>query len=405
MKEKQSIRISMVMIVKDREKDLEKCLDSFLPITNEEWCELIVVDTGSKDRTIDVAKRHRAEVYKKEFIPWDFGAARNYAISKAKGEWLLIIDSDEILPQECLYEFKEMLWNPGYDKFPARFLFIMNIFSQNNLETSNLLQPRIFRNDPDFKYDGDVHNKPTAKPPYFFAPKTVYLNHYGYQFENNPELTKEKFDRSMPLLLKQYEDHPHDTHIITHIVKTYRIIADFDNVIKYCLIWFEEMGKVEYHEGWFAYLEVFIDLVDAYLRQDNIKEAEKTLKKSLKYSDRLPDIHALMGGWYSKKGMEANNAEYMEKAREHYERALKIATTTGSAYENLITSNIELAAPKLLLWLAIYYYQKAKATKGKEKKENFRIAGIHVNNGIELNRKLPRLNWDIHNCKQKIYKG
>jgi len=76
------IKVSIAMIVKNEELNLERCLDSFLPVIIEPWVELIVVDTGSTDRTVEVAENHGAHVFRKEFIPWSFSDARNYSIEQ-----------------------------------------------------------------------------------------------------------------------------------------------------------------------------------------------------------------------------------------------------------------------------------------------------------------------------------
>ena len=86
------IQISQCMIVKNEEKNIERALSWGREIV----CEQIVVDTGSTDRTVELASAMVKEggIY---HIPWqdDFAAAKNYAISKAKGEWIAFLDADE----------------------------------------------------------------------------------------------------------------------------------------------------------------------------------------------------------------------------------------------------------------------------------------------------------------------
>ncbi|MBW2583518.1 MAG: glycosyltransferase, partial [Deltaproteobacteria bacterium] len=84
--------VSLCMIIKDEEKYLARCLASVKPIVDE----LIVVDTGSTDLSKDIAITFGARVYDYEWKN-DFGEARNYSISKASGEWILILDGDEVI--------------------------------------------------------------------------------------------------------------------------------------------------------------------------------------------------------------------------------------------------------------------------------------------------------------------
>lgn len=88
--------LSIVMIVKNEEKILEKTLKSLTTLRNSIESELIIVDTGSTDDTIKISKKYTEKVY---FHNWnnDFSSMRNISISYAKGEWLLILDADEIL--------------------------------------------------------------------------------------------------------------------------------------------------------------------------------------------------------------------------------------------------------------------------------------------------------------------
>lgn len=83
------------MIVKNEEKNIERALSwgkSFM------W-EQIVVDTGSTDRTVEIARRLGAKVYHFEWID-DFAAAKNYAVSQAQGDWIVFLDADEYFLEE-----------------------------------------------------------------------------------------------------------------------------------------------------------------------------------------------------------------------------------------------------------------------------------------------------------------
>ena len=90
--DKKKPALSLCMIVKDEENWLVKCLMSIMPIVDE----IIVVDTGSTDRTREIAKVFGAKVYDFEWND-DFSEARNFSLSKASGDWILVLDADEVL--------------------------------------------------------------------------------------------------------------------------------------------------------------------------------------------------------------------------------------------------------------------------------------------------------------------
>ncbi|MCI9485617.1 MAG: glycosyltransferase [Lachnospiraceae bacterium] len=85
-----NIRISQCMIVKNEEKNIERALSWGRDVV---W-EQIVVDTGSTDHTVEIAKRMGARLFHFDWID-DFAAAKNYAIEKAGGDWIAFLDADE----------------------------------------------------------------------------------------------------------------------------------------------------------------------------------------------------------------------------------------------------------------------------------------------------------------------
>ncbi|MCM1065033.1 MAG: glycosyltransferase family 2 protein [Eubacterium sp.] len=95
------ITISLCMIVKNEEKILERCLDSVADLCDE----VIIVDTGSTDRTKEIARKYTDLIYDFEWID-DFSAARNYAFSKATQEYIYSADADEVLDEENRQRFR-----------------------------------------------------------------------------------------------------------------------------------------------------------------------------------------------------------------------------------------------------------------------------------------------------------
>lgn len=95
--------ISLVMITKDCEDTLDLSLKSAKDITQE----IIIVDSYSKDRTIEIAKKYNANIYFHEYL--SEGKQRKIALNKARGKWVLVLDSDEVVSQELKREIKERL--------------------------------------------------------------------------------------------------------------------------------------------------------------------------------------------------------------------------------------------------------------------------------------------------------
>src|SRR5580692_6797465 len=90
--------ISLCMIVKNEERVLARCLHSAASLAGE----IIVVDTGSTDATLEIAARYGAKVISFDFTRPDFAAARNQALAHASGRWILTLDADETLEPESV---------------------------------------------------------------------------------------------------------------------------------------------------------------------------------------------------------------------------------------------------------------------------------------------------------------
>ena len=106
--------LSIVMMVKNEERYLHRTLKSLIPLMNEIESELIILDTGSNDNTVNIAKEYTEKVY---FSEWNnnFADMRNKSISYAKGEWILILDADEKLI--CYEGLKEFFTTDLYKKY------------------------------------------------------------------------------------------------------------------------------------------------------------------------------------------------------------------------------------------------------------------------------------------------
>jgi len=374
----EKIKISVCMIVKDEEANLKRCLDSFLPIFHQAWAELIIVDTGSTDRTVEVAHEYTDKVYRRKFTPWNFSDARNYGIAKAVGKRIMIVDADEELTQKSLYILEDAILNPKYDVNKTLFIKLHNFYTMQANQFAEVIQARIFLNTGEPVYQFAIHNKPRVDAPYLFLDKVIF-NHYGYQFEK-ADLFLQKKERSLPMLQAEYDKNPDDLHILTHIIKTFYACGDHKSVVEKGEHWIELMRKVEYHEGWFAYLEVFTNVLSSYCLLKDVNGAERTMKESLKYSNKLISQYLILGQFY----LELNRTE---RARELFEEAYLLFKQEGNPYEMLCSTNTAVIMPEILNLLSIIEFADG----------NYDRAGKLVNEGIRMNENRLPLRWDIFN--------
>ncbi len=189
--------ISLVMIAKNEQHNVERALSSAKEIVDE----IIVVDTGSTDRTVEIAASLGAKVF---HYPWnnDFSAAKNKAIEYASGQWLLLMDADDEIHAEDRDRIRELLQEPGVDCF---FFDTHSYFGEGGGLYVRMLQPRLIRKYPDTQYVGKIHESlkyDSARAAY----TTIRVNHYGYL--NREVESKGKIGRNLSLLQVEMKENP-----------------------------------------------------------------------------------------------------------------------------------------------------------------------------------------------------
>ncbi|NFD29461.1 glycosyltransferase family 2 protein [Clostridium botulinum] len=223
------MKLSIAMIVKNEDKNLERTL---IPLKNlKEYIdvEIVIVDTGSTDNTIKIAKKYTDKVY---LHIWnnDFAAMRNISIDYCTGDWILILDADEVL-----YDIRDLgeLFNRNIThKYNSAFIKIVNFNKdiENSINNGNIAPLlRIFKKNT-VKYEGIVHEQPDFKSPVLNT--NIRFIHYGYD-NNDYELMECKFKRNIELLFKQLRDNPEDIYVNFQIATSYAMHKDLEEALKY----------------------------------------------------------------------------------------------------------------------------------------------------------------------------
>jgi len=190
--------ISCCMIVRDEEDFLEPCLESIKDFVDE----LIIVDTGSIDKTVDIARRYTEKVY---FHEWkdSFSEARNHAMSFATGDWILTIDADEELISGSGSFLRQAVRAAG--SFDAIYATVISIYSGGR-KTARHNSERVLRNNGIIHYEGRVHNRLVGITKTVIS--KVEIMHYGYNVDEKK--ANEKFSRTVELLKNQILERPDD---------------------------------------------------------------------------------------------------------------------------------------------------------------------------------------------------
>lgn len=143
--------ISLCMIVRNEEKSLGRCLSSVADIVDE----IIIVDTGSTDRTKEISAEYGAAIYDFEWID-DFAAARNYAFAQAASEYILWLDADDVIEEIDRERFKTLKAAMTTEYHAVSMVYVL-ITDENGKSLYSFRRNRLIRRDCGFRWIGAVH--------------------------------------------------------------------------------------------------------------------------------------------------------------------------------------------------------------------------------------------------------
>jgi GT2 family glycosyltransferase/predicted Zn-dependent protease len=198
------VRVSLCMIVRNEDHHLPDCLRSVNGLFNE----IVVVDTGSADRTREVAQTFGARVVD---FPWpdSFGGARNESLRHARGKWILWLDADDRLDAENRQNLEAVLANLG-DELDAYSMKVRSVLDSQRSSFRLLDQVRLFRNLPAIRWDYRIHEQilPAVNRAGGGVRWTnVIVDHVGYQ---DMTARRGKLERNLRLLELDFGERPDD---------------------------------------------------------------------------------------------------------------------------------------------------------------------------------------------------
>lgn len=298
---KHEVRLSQCMIVKNEEKNIRKALSWGKDIVFEQ----IVVDTGSSDRTIEIAEEMGAKVY---HFTWnnDFSAAKNYAIEQAAGNWIAFLDADEYFDSDDASKLAAMLRkiekNCNVKTKPHILRAKMINLDDEGRPFSVFVQDRIFRNVKTLRYNGRIHEQLKMpggrKPGLLDCQDELTIFHTGYSRETYAE-TK-KTSRNIEMLRLELEADPKNYNIMSYLgdsLLTEGCITEartyFETVIGQKPI-SENLTEERYHNAGLNLLKI----LSADRKNVDSKKLYNVAKK-LNYPDNEnPDVHYYLGVYF-----------------------------------------------------------------------------------------------------------
>ena len=218
--------LTVCIIAKNEESMIRDCLESVKNISND----IIVVDTGSTDKTKQIALEYTSKVLNYEWND-DFAAARNYCLEQAKNDFILSIDCDERLinPDSVRSKLSQITDNIGG--------IMVKVVSYNDKNAGkdvfNSKMVRLFRNDTKIRFEGIIHEQvlnSILSAGYKLSDSDIEFLHEGY---NHDALTmRKKQKRNLDLLIRQTKNTPGNAYNLFQLARTYLALNDLDNAEK-----------------------------------------------------------------------------------------------------------------------------------------------------------------------------
>lgn len=274
------------MIAKDEERFIAKCIESVRAIVDE----IVVVDTGSTDATKKIAGNLGASVYN---YAWDdnFSNARNYAISKAKSGWLLLLDADEELDRDGHDILLSYINTTPLDG--AHFMVRNYTGKYSSQHYTTHIAMRLIKNNGRYHFEGEIHEQIACEDAediqQRFILLDVILHHYGYLDDVAAE--KQKRKRNMPILEKQLEQTPTEPFILFNMGNEYLSMRDYKKALEYYGSSLENTGSRTA-----AFVpHLYFRMANAYENLGRYTDALKLLSQAIKDYPRCVDYQYARG--------------------------------------------------------------------------------------------------------------
>ncbi|WP_196601785.1 tetratricopeptide repeat protein [Gloeocapsopsis dulcis] len=350
------MQLSLCMIVKNEEQTLPQCLGSVQGVVDE----MIVLDTGSSDRTPDVARKFGAEVYTFEWCH-DFAQARNEALKYVRGNWVLVLDADEMLVPDIVPLLKQAI---QHDRF-----VLVNLLRQ---EVGAAQSPysqvsRLFRRHPNLCFSRPYHalvddsvarimsQEPQWQVGYL---PNVAIVHEGYQ--RSAIAQKDKFAQAQTAMEGFYNSHPNDPYVCSKLGALYVETGSWQQGIELLEKGLKRSGlnaqvlyELHYHLGIaysrlqqipkaIAHYQAAIGLsiypllkLGAYNNLGNLRQTTGDLNGAkMAYEIALQIDPQFAAGCYN-LGMTLKAMGFLNEAIANYHQAISLNPNYAEAYQNL----------------------------------------------------------------------
>jgi glycosyltransferase involved in cell wall biosynthesis len=304
--------ISVCIIAKNEEKNIYECIKSVYDIADE----IILLDTGSTDKTIEIAQQFdKVKIY---HTVWedDFSKAMNLCISYAQYDWVLMIDADERINEFTQNNLRVYLDNHVH-KDKSLIIKFKNINMFSSRESQNYFKCGVFRNHKGLCFVVPVHQ-------YLINEKNDILIEHSKQFQflhyqaNSDDIIKRKNLKYIKILkdfLKNPDNKKHDFYCYKHIADSYHDLKKYDKAVEY------------YTKSYNIQKDI---IKNSFYKANLVSLVKEMLFYTFRYNEALPFVVELLNSDNQKKeavfyyAYVNHRLEIFDIALEYYHKALKM---------------------------------------------------------------------------------
>lgn len=375
------VKLSLCMIVKDEEAVLVRCINSVRDLVDE----IIIVDTGSNDSTKDIAENLGARVYD---YTWDdnFSKARNFSLDQAGGEWVLVLDADEILVHGGREDFFQLLADNTVEGYFIRIVSFLGEVSQ--VETGEDFVVRLFRNKPGYRFQGAIHEQTgpaiihhAGAESLKRAPLTIY--HDGYL--SAVIRKKDKIKRNSMIIGKALAENPANPFLLFSLGCEYYAAGDYKGALS---LFQQSLARIPAGEGYLPDLVIKTGLC-LYLLGRTV-EMGKLISHFRNLSPLSPELSFLSG----LVNLDAGRLAEAEQDMKDCLAGIPVPSTHyGIGYHRVFQALGEIHEAKGALEVAVSYYFRALKAKPNYLYPLKKMLGIFKSHG-----KLPEIDGFLDFC-------
>lgn len=324
------MKITACSIVKNEEKNIARSIESYRSAVDE----VIIVDTGSTDRTVEICEHLGAKVL---HYKWDndFSAAKNLALEEATGDWIIFLDADEwfepkLNSQQLVNALNTVDKHPGIDLLKVKFF---NIEESTGKVVSSTVISRLFRNSPEIRFEGKIHEeiKKKGKDMGIALLDKLKIYHSGY----SKDRIMNKCRRNIEMLIHALKTGDPNPKLCFYLCRENAAIGNNEEALRYGNIFLAQQNvenQIKEANVLVSIYEYNIMLKMKLNSKFTMKDIEEAIRLGIEKYPELPVHYYLQGGYFRKIDED--------KALESYETALQKQKNYHLDYINNFDSHL-----------------------------------------------------------------